>query len=242
MFNSKTIGKFVAAAGIAGLAFMGTAQAVSVTYDGFLAPQGANWTHTQSLQKFDSVLFKGVLQKVTFTLTGAVSGSTQAYNPTDAAILAADSGIIGVRGTMSASLPDGTWNPTNANATVTGSGSTLKVSILPTHGWSIGDIAIGETKTFNTGTSSLTGSVWSDSVGTLNSFTGTGVVDFVMKAVGSKYFDGNLDLEQMITSVTAGSTYSITYDYILNPVPEPTAAMLLIVGSCSVLLRRRRRS
>ena len=229
--------RFMAMVGIAGLALVGTAQAApfSKTYSQTVSKTILDWTggtaKNLNFTKFDDT--GRTLGMVKVTMIGRVAGDMAAEN------------TGGSAATLTATL--------RADMHLDGFPDTVTLDKTVTATESIGVTAWDGVTDFG-GTS---GHTWLDVLGgnmstnrtlvigidDLASFIGTsGFKTFTLTASGSSYATaGGSALSEFTTY--ANAQVDVTYYYTgteFPAVPEPTSAMLLILGSCSILIRRRR--
>ena len=216
-------------AGIAVAAFMGTVQAATLTYSSSIPDTQMDWTDstlkTLSVQKFDTSL--GTLNAVTLTLNGHVLGTIKFEN--------LDAAAQTVTGTLRADmtlsgLPDaGIMELLSVKA----SRSDALSSYDGTTDYSG---TSGKTYTNVLGSNKSTSTTYTN-LSDLNLFTGSGTKDFTLEAISSSYASGSGNVASQFTTYGAASLTAV-YDYTV--VPEPTAALLFILGGAGVLLRRRK--
>ena len=197
-------------------------QAATITYGPFeIAEQPTDWNETLSITQFDPSL--GILGGVSFELTATVAGSAEAES-LDAAPAEVTTDLV-----ARVSLTDPTGN--------------ALVSSIPISNQVDNLAAFDGTIDFTgpSGVAHISLSVSLTESGTSNDFglfTGVGTIDLPIKAIGESTGSGAGNLITQF-STSASASVSVTYDYI-EAVPEPTSALLTLLGMSFLGLRRTR--
>lgn len=207
--NTKCFNALVATSTLAGVILAtGSANAASLGYSAAIAYQPTDFTSLLSVQKFDSSL--GTLDSVVLDFIADITGSSKFENLGNSQ----SSPTVDLSSNVSLSLNNQTLlslNPANVTTyQVTGFDNSLDF------GGSSGKTinSIGDTKS---GTQTLTSN--------LQSFIGTGNVDFLLSAISGSKVTGSGNIISQIQTNAKGSL-AVTYNYTpTKSVPEPSAML-----------------